>query len=217
MIKDIAHQLRAQIPASTDPAWLERMARQAADRGDQMKLSTAEANAGSRRTFWSNDVDEAFKQKLASLSLQLAARLDESPPPVAQPVETAPRTDGSLLFGFRGRVNRARFWLVLLGVFAVELTIFGLLNSAGLAFNAREQIGGVGMLANLALLALFGAGAWIWLAVTVKRLHDRQKCGWWALVLFLPLIGVPWYLLECGLLRGTEGYNRYGQDLLLRY
>jgi uncharacterized membrane protein YhaH (DUF805 family) len=52
------------------------------------------------------------------------------------------------------------------------------------------------------------------LAVFAKRWHDRDKSGWWSLILLVPFIGSIWALVECGCLPGTEGPNRYGADPL---
>ncbi len=75
-----------------------------------------------------------------------------------------------------------------------------------------------------------------WLAVTIKRLHDRDKSAWWLLLFDLvPLIPLKiayytrpvevrlilvleslsiaiWFLVELGFLRRTAGPNRYGAD-----
>ena len=72
-------------------------------------------------------------------------------------------------------------------------------------------------------------------AVAVKRLHDRDKSGWWVLVFYvlpnvidsggrasggsglLSLIGFAigiWAFVELGCLRGTVGDNRFGPDPL---
>jgi uncharacterized membrane protein YhaH (DUF805 family) len=72
-------------------------------------------------------------------------------------------------------------------------------------------------------------------AVAIKRLHDRDKSGWWVLVFYLlpgvignigPYTGLDfvfqlaslslslWALVELGFLRGTSGQNRYGFDPL---
>ena len=78
--------------------------------------------------------------------------------------------------------------------------------------------------------------AWIGLAVSAKRLHDRGKSAWWLLVFWLlpstldrvgdriEGVGVIfmlasialsiWGLVEMGFLRGTVGSNRYGPDPL---
>ena len=52
------------------------------------------------------------------------------------------------------------------------------------------------------------------LAVAAKRFHDRDKSGWWILILFIPIIGFIWYLVELGFLPGTPGPNRFGPDPL---
>jgi uncharacterized membrane protein YhaH (DUF805 family) len=55
---------------------------------------------------------------------------------------------------------------------------------------------------------------WPSMAIMVKRWHDRDKRGWWALVVFVPVIGWIWALIENGLLRGTAGANRFGAEPL---
>jgi uncharacterized membrane protein YhaH (DUF805 family) len=76
-------------------------------------------------------------------------------------------------------------------------------------------------------------------AVAVKRLHDRDKSGWWSLVFFMlpgvlsglsksfegghgaifSLAGAAvaiWGFVELGCLPGTPGRNRFGADPLGR-
>ena len=49
------------------------------------------------------------------------------------------------------------------------------------------------------------------IAVSVRRLHDRDKSGWWLLIGFIPLIGgillLVWMVME-----GDRGDNRFGPD-----
>ncbi len=47
-------------------------------------------------------------------------------------------------------------------------------------------------------------------AVTVKRYHDRNKSGWWAWLVLIPVIGWLWQLVELGFFAGTPKANRYG-------
>src|ERR1700736_6251516 len=77
------------------------------------------------------------------------------------------------LFSFRGRVNRAKYWLFCL---ASALLLFG---DAILIPRGRA-------LPSLLAIALFGAVIIFIIAlmvanfaVGVKRLHDRDKSGWW--------------------------------------
>ena len=47
------------------------------------------------------------------------------------------------------------------------------------------------------------------LAVSVRRLHDIDRSGWWVLIAFIPIIGlivlIYWYVQP-----GTAGENRFG-------
>lgn len=116
----------------------------------------------------------------------------------------------NLLFGFRGRITRAKFWLVALGIFVIELMLY-------VALGGNEELPQIGPFATTVILVFGVLVTWISLAVAVKRYHDRDKSAWWVLIIFLPVIGAFWYLIECGFLSGTDGHNRYGDDPLARY
>lgn len=69
-------------------------------------------------------------------------------------------------------------------------------------------VGGGGMLFStlFSLASLFPL-----LAVSVRRLHDTDRCGWWILVSFIPFVGGIWFLILM-VLEGSHGANRYGDD-----
>jgi uncharacterized membrane protein YhaH (DUF805 family) len=121
----------------------------------------------------------------------------------------------TLLFGFQGRTNRAKFWLVALAIFVVEAILFAVLGSnVAMADDPQEALARMGPVTSIVLL-LFGIlVTWISIAVGIKRFHDRNKSGVWILIIFVPVIGGLWYLIECGFLRGTVGPNDYGSDPL---
>jgi uncharacterized membrane protein YhaH (DUF805 family) len=124
----------------------------------------------------------------------------------------------NLLFGFRGRITRAKFWLVALGILVVELALYAALGgNVAVLIDPPEKLPSIGPIASTAIVALGVLVTWISLAVAVKRYHDRDKSGWWLLIVFVPVIGGLWYLIECGFLRGTDGHNNYGPDPLDRY
>ena len=77
---------------------------------------------------------------------------------------------------FTGRAPRAEYWWFYLAtvVIQIPLTI------------VDEAIGNWSPLSTLFSLATFIP----WLAVTVRRLHDTNRSGWWLLALFLPLVAV---------------------------
>ena len=125
-----------------------------------------------------------------------------------------------LLFSFDGRVNRAKFWLVVIATDIVLFVLFGILAAVtGVSMDvaadgSMPSLGGAGLIAGLIGLLLVVLAVWIGLAMGVKRYHDRNKSGWWVLIALVPVIGGLWYLIECGFLRGTAGPNQYGADPL---
>ncbi|WP_246206422.1 DUF805 domain-containing protein [Propylenella binzhouense] len=48
------------------------------------------------------------------------------------------------------------------------------------------------------------------LGVHIKRFHDRGKSGWWVLIVFVPVIGFIWMIVDLGILEGDPGPNRFG-------
>ena len=51
------------------------------------------------------------------------------------------------------------------------------------------------------------------LAVSVRRLHDTDRSGWWILLMFVPVVGTI-VLIVFFCLRGGAGRNRFGPDPL---
>lgn len=79
---------------------------------------------------------------------------------------------------FRGRAERAEYWLwvlfsvlVIIGLTFVDILVFGI---------------STGPLSTIATLALILPG----LAATARRLHDADRPAWWIMLPIGPLIGV---------------------------
>jgi uncharacterized membrane protein YhaH (DUF805 family) len=105
-----------------------------------------------------------------------------------------------LFFSLQGRVNRRTFWLYgVLALLALGIVGMALLEIAGMQPVRAERW------VNLLI-------AWPAVAISVKRWHDRDKSGWWVLVALIPLVGQLWMLIANGLLRGTRGPNRFGDE-----
>lgn len=97
-----------------------------------------------------------------------------------------------------GRSSRAEWWRVHI-VCAVMLTVFEHMFIARLerGFGGAD-LQWVSLLWAVVSLAL----AWVSFASVVRRMHDRGKSGWWALLYLVPGIGWLWLLIECGFLPG---------------
>lgn len=128
-------------------------------------------------------------------------------------------------FGFEGRIRRRDFWIysILVGLCSQCLAAVAVL---GFELSREDQSLALG----LEFLTL-----WPTLAITIKRLHDRDKSGWWCLLFYVGpsilgeflgrtefdwawslligvLILVPaiWGIVELGFRDSMPGTNRYG-------
>ena len=106
-----------------------------------------------------------------------------------------------LLFSFNGRINRAKYWLMVL--------ILSIAPFIVLLFSVTVGEVGIVLYILYSLIAI-----WPGLAISAKRWHDRDKSAWWILIGLIPIIGGIWILVELGFLKGTDGENRYGPDPL---
>ena len=98
---------------------------------------------------------------------------------------------------FSGRARRREFWLFFL---------FNIL--AGIVAGVLDLVLGTGRMLNSAYsLAVFLPG----IAVSIRRLHDTDRSGWWYLLVFLPIIGwIVLFVFDC--LDSTPGDNRFGPN-----
>jgi uncharacterized membrane protein YhaH (DUF805 family) len=135
-----------------------------------------------------------------------------------------------LWFDFRGRIDRATYWRAFV-ICQGGLLIVGVVTAAGFALFGRSHIH-IDLTIPALVLALV-----VGVPMTVGRLHDRNKSGWWLLVfcalpatlscfedadgeilpLFLSaarLALLVWGFVELGCLRGAAGPNKFGPDPL---
>jgi uncharacterized membrane protein YhaH (DUF805 family) len=101
---------------------------------------------------------------------------------------------------FRGRAPRSEFWWFALFCLLLNFAV-------GIVGAASETLGGIlNMIVALGLLIPS-------LAVSVRRLHDTDRTGWWLLLYLVPIVGVI-VLIVFFVQRGTPGANRFGADPL---
>jgi uncharacterized membrane protein YhaH (DUF805 family) len=161
------------------------------------------------------------------------------------------------LFSFEGRINRARMWLAVLVIVCWMIFLGGLIAAAGSVFGGPTSFGfGVSDIfriidpatyRSLSPTGLVHAGVktaatalfvWVYLATSIKRLHDRDKSGWWMVPFFaapgvydqiadrfelsyaaLPLglaafVLCIWGFVEMYCLQGSRKTNRFGPNPL---
>lgn len=96
---------------------------------------------------------------------------------------------------FNGRARRQEFWMFILFylIFAIVLAVI-------------DAVLGLGILIPVYSLALLVPS----IAVTVRRLHDTDRSGWWALLGLVPLVGIV--LLVFMILEGQQADNQYGSN-----
>jgi len=104
---------------------------------------------------------------------------------------------------FSGRAPRAEYWwFYLLTIIVVVVTMI-VDSLVGSDFGGT----GYGMVTALAGLALLLPS----LGVSIRRLHDTDRSGWWLLIGLIPFIGAI-VLLIFFVSGGTKGDNRFGAD-----
>ena len=164
------------------------------------------------------------------------------------------------LFGFEGRINRAKCWLAALiivcwMIFLSALTLAGGIVSGGeitFGFDTNDIFGVIDpasypslswkdlppLLVKVIGTPLF---LWVYLATSIKRLHDRDKSGWWMVPFFvvpglynqfanrfgdywiaalpfalIAIVFCIWGFIEMYCLKGSRKTNPFGPNPLMQ-
>lgn len=99
---------------------------------------------------------------------------------------------------FKGRSSRSAFWFWMLFSFIMNIIA-----------TILDSVVGMGLFSLVIGLGLLIPG----IAVSVRRLHDTDRSGWWYLLILIPLIGAI-VLIVWAVQKGTDGPNQYGDDPL---
>jgi uncharacterized membrane protein YhaH (DUF805 family) len=100
---------------------------------------------------------------------------------------------------FTGRARRSEYWYFVLVSVGISI-VLGIVDAI-----LRKTIG-VGPLGTLYGLAVLVPGT----AVAIRRLHDTDRSGWWALLALVPLVGLV--LIVFLAQDSMASTNRYGQN-----
>lgn len=126
------------------------------------------------------------------------------------------------LFSINGRIGRRDFW-IWIGIWVLAMVVL-------------FSLAGGGMLSLQTAAFMLVCLLWPTAAVTVKRLHDRGKSGFWALMMivawmllagnwvmltgiwewavgrFIPTLIMVMMFIDLGAFVGTQGENKFGKD-----
>lgn len=99
---------------------------------------------------------------------------------------------------FEGRSSRSEYWYFALFNFLISIAL------AMLPFFAGKMFAGVS--------GLYGLLVFIpTIALSIRRLHDTNRSGWWFLINFLPFIG--WIIFIIFAIQASDaGDNQYGPN-----
>ena len=104
---------------------------------------------------------------------------------------------------FGGRARRKEYWYFVLFNALIGIVLAIVDGVTGTLVPGA----GIGLLGGLYSLAVFIPG----FAVTVRRLHDTGKSGWWLLIFLVPLVGVIVFLVF--MVKDSQpGENQYGPN-----
>lgn len=98
---------------------------------------------------------------------------------------------------FNGRARRKEYWMFFLFNIII-MVVLGIVEGI---------VGGPGVLAGIYGLAVLLPG----IAVSIRRLHDTDRSGWWLLIGLVPLIGAI-VLLVFFVQDSQAAENQYGPN-----
>jgi uncharacterized membrane protein YhaH (DUF805 family) len=114
---------------------------------------------------------------------------------------------------FDGRARRTEYWMFnlfnFLIVFVLEIPFFAV---SSMSTNSNSSLPSFLITLFTSIVSLYSLALIIpSLAVTVRRLHDIGKSGWWYFISIVPVIGGIWLLvLLCT--DSEPGLNQYGPN-----
>ena len=119
---------------------------------------------------------------------------------------TAVKAFWSNYTNFKGRARRSEYWFIQLFLIATNIAVaaidLALMNGDVERFIANGGGGIVGLVWIFATIVPA-------LAVLIRRLHDTNRSGWWALIGLVPLAGAI-VLLVFTVEDSNKGVNKYG-------
>ncbi len=107
---------------------------------------------------------------------------------------------------WKGRARRSEYWYFMLFILVMTIVLTFVDVMTG-TLSLDSESGEIGLLSTLFSLFIFLPQ----LAVSIRRLHDTGRSGWWFWIILIPVIGVITLLVfDC--LDSQPGSNEYGAN-----
>ncbi|WIO73914.1 DUF805 domain-containing protein [Porticoccaceae bacterium LTM1] len=104
---------------------------------------------------------------------------------------------------FSGRARRSEYWFFVLFNLIISFAM-GFIDGLTGMFNSEVGLGVLGGFYSLFILIPS-------IAVSVRRMHDTGRSGWWVLINLVPLVG--WIIfLVFSVQDSNDGSNEYGDS-----
>ncbi|HEX2317830.1 MAG TPA: DUF805 domain-containing protein [Streptosporangiaceae bacterium] len=137
---------------------------------------------------------------MSALAIQ-SRYLDGAPVSFGEAINAALRN----AFTYRGRASRSAYWWFYLAITLAYVAIWLI----AVLLTATTSTTAAGLIIGLLSLALIYPGLAA-CALTVRRLRDTDRSGWWFLIGAVPYLGVIiLFVILAG--KGTPGPNRYDE------
>lgn len=104
---------------------------------------------------------------------------------------------------FGGRARRKEYWFFVLFNLIVSV-VLSIIDGVIGTFSAES---GIGLLSGVYSLAVLLPA----IGVSIRRLHDTNRSGWWLLIGLVPLVGAI-VLIVFMVQDSTAGDNQYGAN-----
>lgn len=134
--------------------------------------------------------------------------------PSIQPANTSllmrSGNDNNKPLSAKGRFARLAYmawYLVISLVFLLVLT--AVIVIAGLISQSSPEPHGNGLVTPIVVGMLFLVFVYFTVVITIRRLHDLNRSGWFSVLMFVPVINL-FFMLYVMLIRGMLGANRFG-------
>jgi uncharacterized membrane protein YhaH (DUF805 family) len=105
---------------------------------------------------------------------------------------------------FSGRARRKEFWMFTLFSVIISIILSIVDRAIGTTYGANDSSGVLQSIYGLAILLPT-------IGVSIRRMHDTGRSGWWILIALIPCVGWIIFIVFAAQ-EGNAGDNQHGPD-----